>query len=150
MAQRWHTLNLLMIGAAGGDTGGDPCGDRGLCSRPPVCNADFSCALIMASAVFLSTFHHCIGERVAFSKAGLSLKRVARGLHSRRLASCLNLLNTSACGERATGLAQTFHALAAHRATLSSGTLNTSPHLLKQHLNEHVDIALRCAGYCLQ
>ena len=24
MAQRWHTLNLLMIGAAGGDTGGDP------------------------------------------------------------------------------------------------------------------------------
>ena len=31
MAQRWHTLNLLMIGAAGGDTGGDPCGDRGLC-----------------------------------------------------------------------------------------------------------------------
>ena len=23
MAQRWHTLNLLMIGAAGGDTGGD-------------------------------------------------------------------------------------------------------------------------------
>ena len=123
MAQRWHTLNLLMIGAAGGDTGGDPCGDRGLCSRPPVCNADFSCALIMASAMF-RPLYHCIGERVAFSKAGLSLKRVARGLHSLRLASCLNVFQTRrvASGQRWLKL----RGVAARSATLSRKNQSTS------------------------
>ena len=49
MAQRWLTLNLLMIGAAGGDTGGgDPSNgdDHGLCSRPPVRLRGLLCALI--------------------------------------------------------------------------------------------------------
>ena len=43
-----YTLNLLMIGAAGGDTGGDPSNgdDPGLCSRPPVRLRGLLCALI--------------------------------------------------------------------------------------------------------
>ena len=95
-------------------------GSRALQSPSRQRFADFSCALIMVSAMSRPLFH-CIGERVAFTTAGLSLKCEARGLHSLRLASCLNVFFSTtheAGGQRWPKL----RLVAARHATLSRET----------------------------